>query len=161
MSRNYSVACTMSCEGMVNFRISVRAYNTELFLDHLFGANSRSTDELVLSIEASITNLTSNDCLGFYRHMESCLPDCIQRKTRNVDMIGLPLKFLSSNNENLIFEVSFFVTNYQINKEADSNHDQFLVCKQNNTWKFKSDTCKFKSKGRHLKYDIEETPRAK
>ncbi|KII74107.1 hypothetical protein RF11_08485 [Thelohanellus kitauei] len=115
-SRNYSVACTMSCEGMVNFKISETAYNTERFLEYLLDiceifrareiseaylvmdnvpfhktalvqntirafnhANSRSTDELVLSIEASITNLTSNDCLGFYRHMESCLPDCIQR----------------------------------------------------------------------------------
>ncbi|KII71875.1 hypothetical protein RF11_13435 [Thelohanellus kitauei] len=34
-SRNYSVACTMSCEGMVNFKIRERAYNAECFLEYL------------------------------------------------------------------------------------------------------------------------------
>ncbi|KII62830.1 hypothetical protein RF11_09007 [Thelohanellus kitauei] len=142
-SRNYSVACTMSCEGMVNFKIRERAYNAECFLEYLLEifeifqareisevylvmdnvpfhktalvqntirafnhvpiylppyspflnpienlfskwkglvrqANSRTADELFSSIEASSTNITSNDCPGFYRHMESYLPDCIQ-----------------------------------------------------------------------------------
>ncbi|KII71454.1 hypothetical protein RF11_16324 [Thelohanellus kitauei] len=34
-SRNFSVGCTISCEAMVNFKISERAYNSELFLEYL------------------------------------------------------------------------------------------------------------------------------
>ncbi|KII71233.1 hypothetical protein RF11_11751 [Thelohanellus kitauei] len=41
-------------------------------------ANSRSAEELFSSIETSSTNIASYDCLAFYRHMESHLPDCIQ-----------------------------------------------------------------------------------
>ncbi|KII67216.1 hypothetical protein RF11_05368 [Thelohanellus kitauei] len=34
--RNYCVAYTMSCEGMVNFKIDERAYNAECSLEYLF-----------------------------------------------------------------------------------------------------------------------------
>ncbi|KII74838.1 hypothetical protein RF11_07029 [Thelohanellus kitauei] len=33
-SRNYSVSCTISCEGMVNFKIIERAYKAEYFLEY-------------------------------------------------------------------------------------------------------------------------------
>ncbi|KII63597.1 hypothetical protein RF11_16408 [Thelohanellus kitauei] len=93
----------MPYEGMVNFKTRERKYITECLHEYLLEifeifqaleiserksfskwkglvrkANSRSTDELFSSIEASSTNITSNDCLGFYRHIERYLPDCIQ-----------------------------------------------------------------------------------
>ncbi|KII67459.1 hypothetical protein RF11_07449 [Thelohanellus kitauei] len=53
---------------------TIRAFNHGLVRQ----ANSRTADELFSSIEAFSSNITSNDCLGFYRHIESYLPDCIQ-----------------------------------------------------------------------------------
>ncbi|KII68785.1 hypothetical protein RF11_12060 [Thelohanellus kitauei] len=70
-SLNYSVACTMSYEGMVNFKISER------WKGLVRQANSKSADELFSAVETFSTHVTSNDGIGFDRHMESYLPGCI------------------------------------------------------------------------------------
>ncbi|KII64042.1 hypothetical protein RF11_14669 [Thelohanellus kitauei] len=56
-------------------------------------ANSRSADELFSPFETCSSLITSNDCFGFYRHVESNLPDCIQSLSLVEDIDPSQMKF--------------------------------------------------------------------